>query len=444
MLILINIAATDLILLLGKQEDIEEGYVYDTSKIEAFLVSKGTMIEVFATTLHYASCNSNGNEFKCVVVLPKDTNTDLETIVAKKNEDALLFAKNKWLIAHEDAYIENAFVGLKEQDMVEDVRTLKSTGGRKAVTLKLKDNCRYIIGVALTPRHIKLILVNLRNKIVDNIRIRHYSSDIDEMMDIAIDNINELLRKYNIGLNILLGIGISIPGTVNTETGVIKKCYLLNANGYNIKDKLKMLRVPIYIENEANLSAYYAYLEKGQSTSNLLYVSITAGLGAGIIIDGNIHRGSNHSAGEFGHTKIYIGGKKCKCGDYGCLEAYASKNALFEEYNQKAGTNIEEIEEFEKVYKNNDPLALEVFEEYIKVLSKGIANLVLLFDPKAIVIGGEMNSILQNQVSKLQENIYKNNIFTDENSCKIETAREKESYLLGAASLVIDKALQVS
>ncbi|MGO5137333.1 DUF4867 family protein (plasmid) [Clostridium butyricum] len=110
----INIAVTDLILLLGWQPDINEDHTYDTSKIEAFLVPAGTIIEVFSTTLHYAPCNADNNGFRCVVVLPKDTNMPLEYNVKKNGEDALLFAKNKWLIGHKDTDLgkQGAFIGL--------------------------------------------------------------------------------------------------------------------------------------------------------------------------------------------------------------------------------------------------------------------------------------------------------------------------------------------
>lgn len=110
----INIAVTELILLLGCQQDIEEDYSYDTSKIEAFKVPVGTIIEVYATTLHYAPCNAKEDGFKCVVVLPRDTNLPLENSFSKHGEDALLFAKNKWLIGHKDTDLgaQGAFIGL--------------------------------------------------------------------------------------------------------------------------------------------------------------------------------------------------------------------------------------------------------------------------------------------------------------------------------------------
>lgn len=108
----VNIAVTDLILLIGMQQDIAQDDTYDTAKVEAFLVPAGTVIEVYATTLHYAPCTAADGGFRCVVVLPRGTNTDLEVRPRISPEDRLLTAKNKWLIAHEEAGIEGAFNGL--------------------------------------------------------------------------------------------------------------------------------------------------------------------------------------------------------------------------------------------------------------------------------------------------------------------------------------------
>ena len=116
----INVAVTDLVLLIGHQQDIEPDHTYDTSKIEAFLVPAGTGIEVYATTLHYAPCHVNEGGFQCVVVLPKGTNTDLTFQTEKMGEDSLMTTKNKWLIAHEDAKIAGAFNGLKGENITID------------------------------------------------------------------------------------------------------------------------------------------------------------------------------------------------------------------------------------------------------------------------------------------------------------------------------------
>lgn len=113
----INVAITDLILLIGMQQDISKDFTYETSKIEAFLVPAKTMVEVYATTLHYAPCNANDGGFRCVVVLPKDTNLELQVKPKDAKEDVLLTARNKWLIAHDDAKIEGAFVGLVGENL---------------------------------------------------------------------------------------------------------------------------------------------------------------------------------------------------------------------------------------------------------------------------------------------------------------------------------------
>ncbi len=109
----INIAVTDLVLIIGKQQDIEADYTYDTS-----LVPAGTVIEVYGTTLHYAPCHVADGGFRCVVVLPKGTNTDMEPLEIKNKEDELLFARNKWLIGHEEGGLPaNAFIGLKGENL---------------------------------------------------------------------------------------------------------------------------------------------------------------------------------------------------------------------------------------------------------------------------------------------------------------------------------------
>lgn len=114
----VDIAVDDLILILGKQQDIEEDHTYDTSRMEAFLVPAGTAVEVYATTLHYAPCHVKDEGFRCVIVLPRDTNLDMEPVEVKDPEDRLLFARNKWLIGHAQGGLpEGAFIGLKGKNL---------------------------------------------------------------------------------------------------------------------------------------------------------------------------------------------------------------------------------------------------------------------------------------------------------------------------------------
>ena len=120
----INVAATDAVLLLGKLEDVETDFTYDTAKVEAFLVPAGTAVELYATTLHYAPCDVDNKGFKVAVILPKGTNYPLKTEHQKvadnkaPSEDALITAVNKWLIGHKDGGLdEGSFLGLKGKNL---------------------------------------------------------------------------------------------------------------------------------------------------------------------------------------------------------------------------------------------------------------------------------------------------------------------------------------
>ena len=112
----INVCATDAILMLGLQKDVEKDFTYDTSKVKAFFVPAGTAVEVYATSLHYAPCNAkSGQGFKVLVVLPMGTNTDKPDFTCKNHEDTLMTARNKWLLAHPESNEakSGAVIGLK-------------------------------------------------------------------------------------------------------------------------------------------------------------------------------------------------------------------------------------------------------------------------------------------------------------------------------------------
>ena len=117
----IDIAATDLVLMVGLQQDIDlNDYTYDTENVECFLVPAGTAVELYATTLHFAPCGVDGKEFRCGVVLPRHTNEELTEDTSKaQGEKRLLFAVNKWLIAHEESGLEKsgAWIGLKGKNL---------------------------------------------------------------------------------------------------------------------------------------------------------------------------------------------------------------------------------------------------------------------------------------------------------------------------------------
>lgn len=113
----VNVAVTDLIVLVGSLVDVADDFTYDTAKVEAFFVPAGTAFEMYETTLHYAPCGVDGKGFKDVIILPKGTNADITKNPEATGEDRLLTAENKWLIAHADAKIDGAFNGLQGENI---------------------------------------------------------------------------------------------------------------------------------------------------------------------------------------------------------------------------------------------------------------------------------------------------------------------------------------
>ena len=114
----INVAANDVILLVGQESDIEDDFTYDTGKMEAFLLPAGMAAELYATTLHYAPCQTSEEGFRVIIVLSKGTNYPLSETHEKTGEDALITAKNKWLIGHpEGGFTGDEFIGLKGKNL---------------------------------------------------------------------------------------------------------------------------------------------------------------------------------------------------------------------------------------------------------------------------------------------------------------------------------------
>lgn len=339
--------------------------------------------------------------------------------------------------------VSTNIIELKEEEVVGDIRSLESTGGRKAMAIKLNENYRFSLGVAITPKQIKISLLNLKKKVVDRTIIDHNNDGIENMIELTKKSIEELLNRQRIGNEKLLGIGVSIPGTVDSEKGIIRYCYFLGIKDFNIKEKFEYMKVPVYVDNEANLSAFYEFLNKHSNNENLLYISITDGLGLGIIINGRIYRGSNNTSGKMGHMKININGAKCKCGSKGCLEAYTSKNVLIDSYNNLSPQKIKSVEEFESLYLNGDSKAVKVLKEYIEILAIGISNLIMLLDPSTVILGGEINTLLEAELKYLSKEIYKENLFTNSQNCKVKIADDIDSYLLGAAMIPIEQFLEI-
>ena len=200
------------------------------------------------------------------------------------------------------------------------------------------------------------------------------------------------------------GYGIGTPGSVESETGNVP--YSNNLEFYDLplgKILEEKTGKKFYIENDANAAAYGEYIAgAGRGTKNFIAITLGTGVGGGIIIDGKIYSGSNGAGGELGHTVIQMGGPPCTCGRFGCWETYASATALVRQTKQAmmryknsrmweiCDGNIENVSGVTafKAKRLGDRVGTMVVDEYIRYVAVGIANVLDIFQPDMICIGG--------------------------------------------------------
>jgi glucokinase len=215
----------------------------------------------------------------------------------------------------------------------------------------------------------------------------------------------ELLAETGIGLEEVVCAGIAAPGSVNPRTGIIEYANNLPFLRFPIADTLrKYLPVrEVYLENDANAAALGEAVG-GAAKGKRLSVMITlgTGVGGGVIIDGKIYSGFNYAGAELGHTVIEYNGRQCSCGRKGCFEAYASATALVSMTKEKlaackdtlmwemCGNDINKADAriAFAAMKKGDRAGKEVVDMYISYLACGITNMINIFQPEVLLIGG--------------------------------------------------------
>ncbi|SKA81619.1 Sugar kinase of the NBD/HSP70 family, may contain an N-terminal HTH domain [Caloramator quimbayensis] len=335
---------------------------------------------------------------------------------------------------------------LIEEGIVIEAGVAGSTGGRKPVIVRFVEDSRYSFGVEIRPDNIRIILTNL----ISDIKYSE-SMPIDDIseFDSIIHNVNKIINRiiedFKIEKNKITGLGFSLPGIVDDENLILKVAPNMELCDIDFKKYKDIFKMPIYIENEANLAAY-AELNIGiaKKMRNLIYVSITEGIGTGIVIQDYLYKGKNKIAGEFGHMTIVKDGKRCNCGRYGCFEQYASVKALIELYKSYSNKKIN-IKDFNLLLKNNDELAIKIFDEYTDYLASGLQNMIMILDPHYIIIGGDVVEFEDVLIDSLIKKVFQKNNFYNENSTKIFLSRLKENAsILGASLLPFENLFNIN
>ena len=313
----------------------------------------------------------------------------------------------------------------------------------------------YRIGIDLGGTNIAAGLVDAHFQIVDKCSVKtKVPRPVEALVDDMVLLVEELAARNNLKPVELESVGIGVPCTANQENG-----HMEDANNLGFEDvpflslMQERLPVPVYFENDANVAAWGEYSAGGYEQDSFIMVTIGTGIGGGIILGGRLWAGINGAAAEFGHMTIRHDGIPCNCGRRGCFEAMASANALIAqaknrmEEDQKSrlwercGGDINQIEA-KTVFEcaaERDRTASAVLDEYIACLAEGITNLINIFQPAVLCIGGGVSRAGDQLLLPLREKvsamIYSKN--AGKNTVITLAALDNDAGILGAALLGI-------
>lgn len=321
----------------------------------------------------------------------------------------------------------------------------ESSGGRRPVMLLFNERAGYSIGVDIGVNYILGVVTDLvgtvvfeKNRKIHNLSFDELISNVKEIINLLIENTPS--SRYGV-----IGIGIGVPGIVDTNGKVLLAPNLK----WKDVDLLHILEqefdYPILIENEANAGAYgEKKFGAGQKYSNIIYVSIGIGIGVGIILNDDLYKGINGYSGESGHMIIVVNGEKCTCGSNGCWEAYASEHALLKEakfINHISNTSLEELI---KSAKNKDKATIELFQKIGSYIGIGIANLIKTFNPEQIIVGNRLANAKQWIQQPILESMKRHTLSFHQANMQLEFSKlSTYSTALGVAAFVIEDFLKV-
>ncbi|WP_461204943.1 ROK family transcriptional regulator [Clostridium sp. DL1XJH146] len=281
---------------------------------------------------------------------------------------------------------------LIEDGFVSEAGVAKSTGGRKPVVLQFEKNAKYSIGVNIMTDRIQVLLVNLAMEEIEDVNFTYNKAlEFERVLEKLKSKIRVIMKKNKIDKNQVIGMGISLPGIVEEDALVLQNAPNLNIRDFDFNSLKKELDIPLFIENEANVAAL-AEVKLGnyKMARHVVYISITDGVGTGIVINHQIFKSINKKAGEFGHMRISNENKRCNCGRTGCWELYASKEALYCIIEAKTGKRIENIDDIVEESLSNMDNYKDALQEYMDNVLIGIENIILALNPEYVIIGGEM------------------------------------------------------
>ena len=342
---------------------------------------------------------------------------------------------------------------LLQSGFIIERKRCKSQGGRRPILLEFQDEVRCILGVDIGATHVNVVLTDLQGKILERReKVHPVRTDPEGTRELIFELCDECLKAWKDGTGSLLSIGVAVPSPVDPlNPDWISEVVIPTWQGRSELGRLnRQYDVPVHIDNDANLGALAEYRwGAGRDVSDLIYIKIAHGIGAGYILRGEIYRGAGGFAGEMGHMAIDFSGEPCVCGLRGCLANYVRARALekrakallkdFPE-SRLAGNEIT-ITAIENAALEEDALALQIVHETAEHLAVAIAGWCNLMNPKMVVIGGGFSRIGDIFLKPLRDHVQCFTYKSPVQAAEIKTGElGSEAVAIGAATLALEEA----
>jgi predicted NBD/HSP70 family sugar kinase len=270
--------------------------------------------------------------------------------------------------------------------------TPSTRSGRRAQHVTLARALGIVAGVHFSTRHMRVALADVTNTVVAEHNMPLAKDHrADNELDKATRLIADMLESVEATMDEILAVGIAIPAPVDTVTGEISRSGLMRGwDGISIADLMhRRIKRPVFVDNESNMGALAEFrLGAARGRTNVAYLRIGQGIGAGLIINGGVFRGFSSSAGEFGHMTIDEHGPLCRCGNRGCLEAIAGGPAILESLRE--GNGPMKLTDVVVHAIAGDPLCIRAIADAGRHIGIAAANICNLIAPERIVVGGEL------------------------------------------------------
>jgi glucokinase-like ROK family protein len=293
--------------------------------------------------------------------------------------------------------ITSLLTALLERGMVveSEVEAQRQGRGRPPALLRLAPTAGAVLGVDFGHRHLRVAVADLSSTVLAE---RRADVDVDTAaefaLDLAANMVAEALEEAGLGIDRVVGAGMGLPGPIDRRTGRVGSSVILPAwSGLDAAEQLsRRLGVPVDVDNDANLGALAEFTSgAARGVDDVIYVKVSSGIGAGIILGGRLHRGVTGNAGEIGHVEVRPDGVVCRCGNRGCLETVASGTALLGVLRPVHGDALT-LASMLELAAAGDPGTLRVIHDAGRAIGQALADLCNSLNPAAIVVGGDLSA----------------------------------------------------